>query len=67
MSPSPREEDDVELVPVPMGRETRARLVRFARATGRKPQDAAAALLDDLLVEDEIHNAPAVRPAKFNS
>lgn len=51
------EDEDVELVPVPMGRETRARLVEFAKAIDEKPIDAAGMLLDDLLRDDKFWNA----------
>jgi hypothetical protein len=47
-------DDDTEIVPVPMDRETRKRLVAFARSVELCPVDAAATLLKDLLVDDEF-------------
>lgn len=53
--PQPDDIDDgVELVPVPIDRTTRARLVRLAREAGAPPTDLAAALLRDMLAEDEL-------------
>ena len=54
-------EDDAddELVPIPMDRETRARLVKLSIVTGAKPSRLAASLLRDVLREDELFNAPA--------
>ncbi len=49
-------DDDTEIVPVPMDRETRQRLAAFARAIELAPVDAAATLLKDLLVDDEFWN-----------
>jgi hypothetical protein len=50
------EEDDIELVPVPMDRETRARLVMLSHIVGDRPTKVAASLLHDLLLEDELFN-----------
>jgi hypothetical protein len=55
-----KQDDDIKIVPVPMGRDTRARLRRFAEAVGRHPSQAAAALLDDLLLDDEAVNGDAL-------
>lgn len=58
------EDDDVELVPVPMGRETRRRLARLAEIVEDGPTRVAASLLRDLLRDDEdAHklNAPPAR------
>lgn len=59
MAPALEDDDDVELVPIPMDRETRTRLVRFAKAIGKPPVDAAGSLLSTLLVDDEFWNAAA--------
>jgi 2-keto-4-pentenoate hydratase len=48
---------DIELVPVPMDRETRQRLVKFAAAIDKQPIHAAAQLLRDLLSDDEFYEA----------
>lgn len=48
-----RDEEEEEIVPIPLDRATRARLVAFARATGLHPREAASALLRDLLEDDE--------------
>lgn len=56
--PQTRKADDgVELVPVPMSRETRKRLVAFARAIGKPEGLAAAELFAELLNDDEFWNA----------
>jgi hypothetical protein len=60
MRNSDRKQDDgIELVPVPMGPETRARLVAFARAVGKPPAEAAGALLNDLLEDQDFWDAAA--------
>ncbi len=51
--------EGVELVPVPMDRETRRRLVLFSRAIGKQPIHAASVLLTDLLADEEFFNAAA--------
>jgi hypothetical protein len=60
------QENDVELVPVPMSAETRRRLVAFAAAIGKLPTQAAAELLDDLLHDDEFWNAAAAERPPLN-
>lgn len=52
-------DDDVELVPVPMGRATRQRLVAFSRAVGMGETVAAGVLLADILSDDEFWNEAA--------
>lgn len=49
----PRIDDDIELVPIPLDRETRALLVRFSAACGEHPCRKAAELLRDLLLDDD--------------
>lgn len=48
--------DDVEYIPIPLDRETLARLARFARAIGKHPTRCAAELLHDLMRDDEFEN-----------
>lgn len=52
--------DEIEFIPIPVDRETLSRLVRLARACGRHPVDAAAALLRDLMLDDERTNLSAL-------
>lgn len=47
------QEDETEVVPIPLDPETIARLARFGRAAGVHPVQAAAALLRDVLIDDE--------------
>jgi hypothetical protein len=54
-----RTKDDRERVPIPLDPETIRRLARFGQATGLHPTDAAAALLRDLLADDEMWNEAA--------
>ena len=51
------DDEDVELVPVPMSPETIAALVNFARKVGETPMIAAAMLLEDLLSDEEFWEA----------
>lgn len=48
-----QQEDDTEVVPIPLDRETIARLARYGRACGKHPVTAAAELLAELLLDDE--------------
>lgn len=52
--------EEVELVPVPMDRQTRARLVRFADAIGKPPARAAHDLLRDLLDDPAFWEAAEI-------
>ncbi len=49
----PFEDDDVEIVPIPMDAATRRRLVDVSREAGDRPMMVAASLLAALLREDE--------------
>ena len=60
------QEQDVELVPVPMSAETRRRLVAFAAAVGKRPTAAAAELLSELLQDDDFWNAAATERPPLN-
>jgi hypothetical protein len=51
---------DIEEVPIPLDRESIERLARLGRACGQHPLDCAAALLRDLLIEDERVNIDAL-------
>ena len=51
------EDENVELVPVPMSPETIAALVNFARKVGEPPMIAAAMLLADLLEDEDFLDA----------
>ena len=51
------DDDDVELVPVPMGPETRAALRRFAERIGEPPSIAAGMLFEDLLEDEDFWEA----------
>lgn len=51
------DDDDVELVPVPMDRETRRRLVELSKVIGDQPYRVAGSLLRDVLKEDEDAHA----------
>jgi hypothetical protein len=50
-------DDDVELCPVPLGREARVLLNALSRETGKPPLDLAGELLVALLEEDAIATA----------
>lgn len=50
---APEDDDDVEYVPVPMGRAMRAWLVEVANGCHRAhPADVASAMLRDLMLDD---------------
>ena len=51
------QDEDVEVVLVPLDGATLTRLAKFGRATGQHPARAAGALLRDLLADDEFYNA----------
>lgn len=51
-------DEDHEIIPVEIDRETRIRLAKLAVATGARPTALAAALLRDVLLEDELYNEP---------
>jgi hypothetical protein len=53
-SPDDSNDDDVELCPVPLGREARVLLNALSRETGKPPLDLAGELLVALLEEDAI-------------
>lgn len=55
------DDEDFELVPIPMGKGTRARLRRLAEVCGERPGVLAAKLMFDLLLDDEIAHDPANR------
>ncbi len=46
-------DDDIDIVPVEIDRETRERLVRFSVTIGKHPAKVAAELLRDILLDDE--------------
>jgi hypothetical protein len=50
-------EEDVEVVPIPLDGATLTRLAKFGQATGQHPVDAASALLRELLKDDDFFNA----------
>jgi len=52
------EDADVELVPIPMDRATRERLVRLSDHVNEHPTDVAAELLAALLRDDEEAHSP---------
>lgn len=58
MPPATDIDDDTEVAPVPLDRETRARLNRLAAATGKRPLLLAGLLLRDLLDEDDLAHRP---------
>lgn len=67
MSELPKiEDDEFELVPVPMSAETRAKLNTFANKVGERPIMAAAMLLEDLLEDqdfwDSVNDSNGVEP-----
>lgn len=49
----PDEANIIELVPIPLDRETLSRLARFGADVGKHPQIVAAELLRELLIDDE--------------
>jgi hypothetical protein len=64
--PNPNDED-VELCPVPLGREARVLLNDLSRETGKPPLELAGELLVALLEEDAIaHGGVASVPATLN-
>lgn len=58
--PEDIDDDDVELVPVPMDRAMRVLLVGMSRQAGKHPTELAAALLRDTLVEDALAHGVAI-------
>lgn len=59
---SPEDEEDVEIVPIPLDRVSLARLARLSRVTGKRELELAGALLADVLRDDD----EAHRPSTFN-
>lgn len=57
MSAALEDDDEIELVPVPMDRATRARLARFARLSGDRAVMAAGAILRDVLADEDFWEA----------
>lgn len=53
MPPAADIDDETEVAPVPLDRETRVRLNRLSEVTGKRPLLLAGLLLRDLLEEDE--------------
>lgn len=51
------EHDDVEIVPIPLDRETRANLAALARVIGEHPVKLAGALLRDVVKDDAMAHA----------
>lgn len=51
-------EDDIEIVPIPLDRETRARLVAVSNESGRRPIEIAGAILRDVLQDDAEAHRP---------
>lgn len=45
--------DEIELLPIPLDRETRQRLAAFCRSCGRSPAQVAAEFVAAVLVDDE--------------
>lgn len=60
------DKNDVELVPIPLDRETRERLVLLARVVGKHPAKTAGELLRDLLREDEMAHAGLIEVHRVN-
>lgn len=60
--PNQRDDDEVEIVPIPLDRASLARLARLSRATGKRALDLAGDLLADVLRDDE----EAHRPSNLN-
>lgn len=54
--PIDTEDDDIEIVPIPMGAATRERLDRLSRFMGKPPLKVAESLFHDLLLDDEFFN-----------
>jgi hypothetical protein len=62
--------EDVEYVPIPMDRETRARLVQLATLVQGCPVKVAGSLLHDLLRDEEFVDSAGLdedRPETFHS
>jgi len=49
----PYDDDDVDVLPVPLDRETRRWLAETARATGAHPRQIAASILKDVRIDTE--------------
>lgn len=56
----PFDDDEAEIVPIPLDRETIARLARLARFVGDNPIRCASSLLHDLMRDDEMVNVHAL-------
>lgn len=54
--PHSDDEDDVDVLPIPLDRETRRRLKVFAAKVGKREIEAAEELLVDLLFDDDFWN-----------
>lgn len=59
-------DDEIEMVPIPLDRETIARLARLGRAIGKHPTKAAGELLRDLLRDDEMAHAGLIEVTRLN-
>lgn len=57
MTDNLQEDDGTDVVPIPMDRETRERLVKLSRKLGDPPARVAALLLRDILIDDEATNS----------
>jgi hypothetical protein len=70
MSDLPHDEEEFELVPVPMSAQTRSKLNTFAHKVGEYPIMAAAMLLEDLLEDqdfwDSVDDPHGVEPKAIN-
>jgi hypothetical protein len=56
MEKNQEEDDGVELVPIPMNRVTRERLVLLAQVIGKRETEIAGEMFHDLMADDELWN-----------
>lgn len=63
MCESSDDDDHPEILPIELDRETVRRLARFSRVVGDHPLTVAAALLHDVLKDDELAHGGETIPA----
>jgi len=50
------QDDDVDVLPIDLDRQTRLRLKRLSAATGKHPRELATSLLREMLEDDDREN-----------
>lgn len=60
------QDNEIELVPIPLDRETIERLARLGRMVGKHPVKCAGELLRDLLRDDEMEHGGLIETTRLN-